>query len=535
MTDVLDHAIRTSLAALLDTAPDPHEKVPAGEPSVVADVSHRPRRSLVAVGSLATILLLAGLVVIAGRDHDQPASSPRGDTRWLIDDLPDGWVVAAVNGPGPIQLDEANFGTPVGGSLYATAEAPLGPVLSITSDSMAPTATVGNLPAETNFSEFMLDGRRAALADRDGGTRVLYLEVDQLWAKFQAREMTDDQLRAVATTVTFDANGLAAVDPAALPSGVSRLPGDLADIGYLTDGGTSSSYGDPSAGAVSPMSMWATRSLLTAAWFGLDSTGQRQVDINGHKGVLLTSVQASPGLTAVVWEQNGLSFSIIGNTRADKVLLDAARSVRPATETEWAELPSYEELQSERLPEGADPTAPVGTTPPDTVLAEAEEIAPTTPNPNETVPEVAAPFDTDVASAPTIEDVSASETTYRDELASGVEWTSTVSIVFDYAQFSSSVDGRSVAETGQQTDAADGVQIVGITTELADFVTAASVEPNAYTLRVTTRSGSRISQLMHINPSHPDVRLAVIAVEPTEWAFAEILDGRGTTIDTATP
>ena len=287
-----------------------------------------PRRWLVPLLAAATLVaVVLGLIAIGTNRNDRSVGNDPSDPRWILTDLPDGMGLRSVSGPNPASVSRSY---PLRWVLYASTEAPAGPILAIVPDEFTDLAD----PATVEHVE--VDGKQAVVArTRFLGQRWIDVELSPgHWVGMTTVGLDDTALLAAGAQLALGSDGLPTL---AQPESLG-----LSFVGI----------GDPSAaGAVASDSAQTANSLYTSAdglewwslsvgpssdqawaWWGL--LGARPV--GDGKMFVLDQSQSGP---VIVWERDGLAFRLelsITHQAGDGVMIRAAKSARSATEQEWS-------------------------------------------------------------------------------------------------------------------------------------------------------------------------------------------------------
>ncbi|MEY2446043.1 MAG: hypothetical protein QOE00_2623 [Ilumatobacteraceae bacterium] len=460
--------------------------------------SHR-RRWIVAV--VATAAVVAGLVAIGTTRKDQSLGNDPQRLHWLINDLPNELSLVAMLDP---VSQSGTVDPPVSFNLYATAAAPLGPILSVRGSMGMPNLDLVPAQGGTNISELTIDGRRAAFADGPSGQRLVYIETGTHWILLASRNLDDAALKVLAASAVRTDDGNASIPATGLVAGLTLVLS--ADTSYsVMLGGpnvTGADYAAPDGRSVS-LRVSVPRPAAPAI-VGLEA-GLKPAKVHGVSGLVGTYAwSAGTGqheATVVWWQRGGLDFVVRGTDVGEAVVVKAAASVVAASDAKWAEL-----LRTTGY--GAVPAA-AGTVP--------AESAP----PGTTPPFTGQPVDVTI-------DVVVSSPSTNEQIGSGVlptgeAWKVLVTRVYDSMTMSEELNGLPVNGFWSGPVARPAGQEVSCCP--ANVLTT---DPKAVAFRVLRSNGDRYTIPLHDLPGAGGIRAAFISL-PGGGApqKAELLDAAG--------
>ena len=310
-------------------------------PVQAADGSRgRRRRRLTVAAGLAIAATLVLAVLLLGREReperaDGPVSvvGPEPNGALVLDGHAD-WVPASagIDAPGgPRQVWRFRW---YGSLPHPECCASL-TVVSFGTDAGTPAVDGGDPSAARPVFPELVDGY--------SGGRVTTRIIDGFWVVVTGRGLTDDEIRAAASTATLDADPLQAahLDPAALPASIQ---------GEIAEGTCSDSHGCLPQSAFDRSRVQAEwrrgsnffryevvdESAATAAVNRLDGGGVEAVEVGGHPAALLTPFGSS-GFHRMTIERDGRTVVLASDARVEE-FLDLAASLRPATQQDWDSL-----------------------------------------------------------------------------------------------------------------------------------------------------------------------------------------------------
>ena len=359
MADVMD---RGSIDAIAHHAVNSARRT--ADTRALPELRTPPRHWRTPAIALATVVIVvAGLTTIFHQRGEQAANAP-ASLEWLLREVPDGWRPVLTQDP--VSPPPKIYSLPTDPITYATDSSPLGANLSVFGSTNADaTITPGSFAVNAlAYTEFDLDGRRAAFVDLLVGDRGLYVETDGTWAYLAATGVSDDDLVALARSLHADQTGRFDVDPDLLPDGMRKIALHPDSI----PAGTSIRY-QPPAGTEGSLSFSLAPS--TGDFYARSSIGSRFEEITiGDTTGYINTTPADPAIDRpwlILWQHDGLDFAIYAtNTTRDQAIA-AARSASPATTAEWTQLIDAAALAP------AD-TAVIGTTP--TQTSDIERVCP---------------------------------------------------------------------------------------------------------------------------------------------------------------
>jgi hypothetical protein len=317
----------TSLRALPDLpTPKPHGWV---RPTLAAAVA---------------IAVVVGLVAIAGRDAAPVDERDPKNLRYVIDDLPDGWTIRSVKDAG-VQTGEVPsvgryavlFAVPGDPSARAIALQWADPATP--EGQRYPQMNFSNLLFTEDVEEFDAGGRRAACGTSLEVGYLCYVETDQGMVQALAKQLSLEQVRSALAGLEF-VDGHPTIAAGALPAGLVTVrsgpewlfpavmnpdSSEVASVEYQsTDGST----------ALLVMG-WAddhdlAESALQQPWSGLQ--------VGNYPG-FNAFLGPDSSSRSILWNRDGRTFFlIVGGDHSDALTM--ANSVRRATDTEWAAVPT---------------------------------------------------------------------------------------------------------------------------------------------------------------------------------------------------
>ncbi len=491
MVDVMD---RGSIDAIARRAVRSAQRAADGR--ALPELRTTPRRWRTPAMAIATVaVVIVGLTVIVDQRREPVAETP-ASLEWVLRDVPDGWRPVLTRDPSspPLKIEPQPF-API---VYATDSSPLGPNLAVYGSTDAdlaitPGAFMGNTVA---YTEFELDGRRAAFVDFRGGHRGLYVEIDGAWAYLAATAVSDDELLTLARSIRPDLTGRFEVDPALLTNGmrkVSPLPDPLpafAAVDY-----------QPPEGSDGLMELLVARN--TPDFYARSSVGYRfeEIPIGDSTGYIAGDWVGNDAdrYWIVLWQNDGLDFALYASDFTREQAVAAARSASPATEAEWAHLADSAAVAS-------SDTVVMGTAPPQILDVE----------PVDTVE----PRDVDITVSVT--NPSDNEQRWTGTLPTGEMWSAVVLRVFDRIETRITIDGV-LTETSSGPPlpkATDSSQVTCCSPQ------AITTNPDAASLRVLRPNGDRYTIPLQSLPGTSDTRIALIGL-PEGTVLTELLDEDG--------
>jgi hypothetical protein len=470
-----------------------------------------PRRALLSAACIV-VLVVGGLFVINGRTTPQQMpASPNGIVVWTIGDLPAGWTVGAVRSyvGTPADFVTADF------AVYGTDAVPDGPVIALFRSSPAQTQLPGS--SGHGFVESTIGDRRLVLADGEQGQgdRLAWVEVGTTWVTFEARNTSDDVLRAMAAAVTLDASGRPTIDVAGLPDGIAVLgSGAYSAVAPAFWGGLvgqGSTVATTSIDYLGPDGVGATLTETVAvpselAMIALRSSSIREIDLDGTRAW----VAVLPGLGhAVTWQRDGTTLLMTGMALSDDQMVDLARSVRRAqsgdltetspTETEGTTLAAGTELQQEG--EAVDTVPPPVAPSSDEILDATIDIARTVVSPN--------------------------EITLAAQLDEGFEFDIDVSVVADAVRLKPRANGQDMGQSFGRPSPKAAEQLTIFGSGGGIIAMALTDNPDAAMLEVVRSTGQRYTVELTFVPAHPEIRLAGLVMPDGQLVSARLLDTDG--------
>jgi hypothetical protein len=464
--------------------------------------SGRRRGWLIAVATV--VVLILGLVAIGTNRNDLTPGSDPSRLYWLLTDLPDGLELVQMSEPGS-QTGPPGATTML--NVYATDAAPLGPILSI-SGSIGRGLEVQPAAGGVNFRETTIGDRRAAFADAESGTRLLYLEVDGHWVVMTSRNIDDTALSRMAQAVVRDANGIAKVPVEALQEGLTLVLSDdapNADLGVGSDF-SGISYAHPDGRSMS-LAVYPTRP-SSRAMLGLQTqlTATTVRGASGFAGSYATD-SSVPQLDVQLlsWERDGLDFRVTGFNVTAAEVMAAAESARSASDEEWNEL--LRQTGGGQDSAAADGTVPAEPAPPGTDPPFRGEVR-------------------DVAVEVSVVDASANEQVWTGTLPTGEAWKVDVTRVFDSLALRSEVD-----ELDQGVSVGPLPRNAGEEFSCCGPLNIVTADPAAAGMRVTTHDGDRFVIPLHDLPGTDGLRIALVPLADGGPQLAELLDGEGNVLE----
>ena len=495
MTDVMDSE---SIDAVAHRAvKDARRIADARALPVLRTSPRRWRHPAMAVATVA--LVIAGLTMIVTLRSEQAADAP-APLEWLLRDVPSGWQPAVTRDPSSAPLKIESL--PTDPNIYATDAGPLGPSLAVygstaTDFGVTPGAFSANA---VSYSEFDLDGRRAAFVELRDGYRGLYVESDGSWAYLSATGISDDELLAYARSLRPDNTGRFEIDPAQLTDGLRQIPfrpnplPAFAAVDY-----------QPPAGGDGLMSFSVGRS--APDFFARSSIGFRfdSIPVGSTTGFIAGNWtdNTTERSWIVLWQNDGLDFALYATNITREQALAAARSASPATDAEWALLADPLEATVDTVVTGTAPAQDPDLEPGDSVKPRDIEIS------------------VDVT------DMSDNEQTWTGTLPTGETWTAVVLRVFDRIETRITIDGV-LTETSTGTQLPKNSDSTEVT---CCSPIAITTDPDAASLRVLRPNGDRYTVGLQQLPGTSNVRIALIGL-PEGAVLTELLDRDGNILDT---
>ena len=455
-----------------------------------------PRRWRTPTIAIATVaVVIVGLTVIVNQRSEPVADAP-ASLEWLLQDVPNGWHPVLTRDPSapPMKIESQ----PLDPNIYATDSSPLGPNLAVYGSMDADFGVTPGAFSATAlaYTEFDLDGRRAAFVDLRDGDRGLYVEIDDMWAYLAATGVSDDDLLALARSIRPDLMGRFDIDPAHLTNGMRKIssrPDPLPQIAAVD-------Y-HPPAGSDGLMQFLVGRN--TPDFYARSSIGHQFEEIPvGDSTGYITSGRADNDADRswlILWQRDGLDFALNATNFTREQTLAAASSASPASDAEWAQL-------TDAAVEAPAATAVTGTTPP-----QSPDIEPA---------DTVEPRDVDITVDVT--NTSDNEQRWTGTLPTGELWTAVVLRVFDRIETRITIDGA-ITETSsgsQLPNIADSSEVTCCSPQ------AITTNPDAASLRVLRPNGDRYTIPLQSLPGTSDVRIALIGL-PEGAVLTELLDRDG--------
>jgi len=296
----------------------------------------RVRPLLAAVASVA--IVAGGLGAVTNLRSAEPAATASPTAQQLPSDVPDGWVLDRVLGPG--SFVETGMRPQI--TMYATSASPLGPIVAVIQYGSGPTPTNANI-VETETA----DGRRVVLSDTAiAGVRAIDIQATpSTWVTLNGRDVSDDTLIRLAETATVTADGFARLETTALeqtgltPVGegtLKNLPfsgGRDWDPGSIPAGTTVSSYTSPDVDGHIDLNTYIATPFDRAA-LGLHfAPSQRPEDPQGWFRVD-TGMDTTTGWFV---ERNGYTHVVLGPTEASAAMRTILETLTPVDDASWVE------------------------------------------------------------------------------------------------------------------------------------------------------------------------------------------------------
>jgi hypothetical protein len=296
-------------------------------------------RTLLVVASLA-LVLVGGLAYVSSRPTGgSDVADGAVDPRWLLGELPDGWVVQGAFGP-VTAPPTAGFGAI---DLYGGAPGVDGPAFALFP-----------VDAINESDSFETVAGRAVLREPDQalGVTETYIAVDDTYSiGMRSKGLENASIDRVLAAARVEGRpARVVVDPATLPAGVAIVPngdsafaamrpvdlvgGDVAPAGMALSG--YAPEGDGSVGATLAVTGVVGRIEVAAGLYGTSSTSVPQIG---------GTVYEFEDSRVLVWERDRLQFSLQawgedgpdGSLTVDEMVALAGK-VRPASAEEWAQL-----------------------------------------------------------------------------------------------------------------------------------------------------------------------------------------------------
>jgi len=338
MTTNLDDRVRVLMARLGDATPiAPEFESLIARPIAVVDAPTSPtRRWALLVAAAATVALVVGAIALYRvREHDT-TSAVTPSTKQVATDLPDGWSLVKAVGPGTLSAGQ----TPAGRTnIYATATAPLGPVVAVSTEPLR-----GGERVDAT-STALPDGRRVIFSS-DGATAMRWADVEVTsgtWITMQARGMDDATVLRLAASITVDGDQLPtiAVDVAAA-AGLS-LAGSSemylqqfwysadSDPAAMAEGTTITSYA-PAAGSDTIDVTTFVPTALTRAALGL------WTEATATEGGVIGQLPRQAGSTGFYAERDGFAHYATGPAAMLGEIKALVASLAPVSDAQWQRL-----------------------------------------------------------------------------------------------------------------------------------------------------------------------------------------------------
>jgi hypothetical protein len=491
MVDVMD---RGSIDAIAHRAVSAAQRT--ADARALPELRTTPRRWRTPAIAIATVaVIIVGLTVIVDQRSEPVAETP-ASLEWLLRDVPNGWRPVLTRDPSspPLKIESQPFSP----NVYATDSSPLGPNLAVYGSTDADFGvTPGAFSANAlGYTEFDLDGRRAAFVDLRDGDRGLYVEIDGAWAYLAATDVSDDDLLALARSIGPDLTGRFDIDPATLTNGmrkISPLPDPLpafASIDY-----------QPPAGSDGLMQFSVGRN--TPGFYGRSSVGYRfeEIAVGDSTGYIAGDWVDNEADRSwiVLWQNDGLDFALYATDFTREQAVAAARSASPATEAEWAQLAdSADVAPSDTVVTGTAPPQILDVEPVDTVEPRDVDITVSVTNPSD------------------------NEQRWTGTLPTGEIWTAVVLRVFDRIETRITIDGV-LTETSSGSPLPKATDSSEVTCCSPQAITT---NPDAASLRVLRPNGDRYTIPLQSLPGTSDTRIALIGL-PEGAVLTELLDEDG--------
>ena len=473
------------------------------------------RTIAIAVAVLA--LIVGGLIVIGNRDGDSEPAGPNDDLHWVIDDLPDGYQLVDVSGPGTGNGQPAE-GTSSIVTVFGTSDAPLGPVFeTFAGNGLTEQPAEAGAFGATSFDEHTVDGVDVVLATSGTGKRLAWAKLGEGWVSFHSAAMSDEELLSVAGHALLQPDLTVQIDGAYLPEGVTRLAGGPIPLvipawwaGYDAQGtvpGTITvNYAVPS-GTAGPLSLAVSREVGgQMAYLAMSTSDLTDTVVDGvHVWLVPAAREGSPRYAA--WVRDGHFFLLASVDDLDLAAL--AASVRYAGWSEWSDLvagnasdggPGVTELPSGTVDDDDGQDAPPETDPPPTDPPAGTQVR-------------------DIDLDWTISDAGPHEATLTTSLPDGTRSSLRVTIVGGGVSVGSA-DLGSISYNWSVTDP-DRLEWQGI------GAIAFTRDPAATQLRVRRANGDRYTMDLVSLSGVPDTKFAALTLRHNDFVSADLLDADG--------
>lgn len=341
MTTNLDDRVRVLMARLGDATPiaPEFESLTARPLQVVAaPLRPTPRCAPLVAAAAAVGLVVGAIALYRPREHDT-TSAVTPSTKQVATDLPDGWSLVKAVGPGTRVED----GQPADMVLYATDQAPLGPVVGVTTSEYGLSG-----PERTDAIAVTLpDDRRATLSDEEFGTRWVDVEMQPnswiSWVSLESRGLDDPALLALAASVIVPPDGppILAADAVAAAGLTPIGSGSLFGQPFLFDAG----MGTPSLFDGMTIALYAPErgsdaievTAFTPTAFSRGALGMF-IDLSATEGGVIGQVPRQDGKVGFYAERDGFAFYATGPAAMVDEIKALVASLAPVSDDEWAAL-----------------------------------------------------------------------------------------------------------------------------------------------------------------------------------------------------
>ena len=481
----------------------------------------RPPWTIALATAAVVALVVSGLVALNRRATPADVPDPR-PTNWIIGDPPGGLAATLRSDHRPWPAQSASFV-----SVYATGDGPLGTVVMVTEPSAIDVAagvdsSGAELPSGAQaIYERVVDGRQITVATLPNRRRLALFKIGGVGWRMHTTPLTDDQVFRLAGAVVAGPDGHATIPDNALPddvtlvgSGTSQVLGATTSLSAIADTTRVDYTGTQDdrtrlAFAFGPRSAAEEASL--AVFEQLTPT-----QVNDDPGWLASS---AGGVPLLVWRHGDELFALAANDppiQSDVDLLTVARSVRPATATEWSAIPTS----------SAQPTAPEGTTNATIAATPGDGGPPDTASPV-TLAQGVEPVDTDIVVTAT--SVTPNEMTVRDELADGTSYETSFVVLTSAVRIQAGAGAQGGFYTLNLPMSVDPA-LQPISDDRFSGVTVVTQRSDAASLRVLRSNGERYTTPLTSAAAHPNVRFAAILFPAHQMYGFELLAKDGSVI-----
>lgn len=342
MTTTLDDRVRVLMARLGDATPiAPEFESLTSHPMAVVAAPTSPARSWAPlVAAAAAVALVVGAIALYPVRENDTTSAITPSTKQVATDLPDGWSLVKAIGPGT-RVEDIPFGRT---NLYATAAAPLGPVVGLSADSLGGErvdAATTTLP----------DGRRVVLSGEPTGVRYADVEVTAgNWTTMRARGLDDATILQLGASISAEGDQLPTFATDAVASASLTLVGASdfgqqpfwvgadSDAASAPEGTTVTRYAPAGGSEAIDVTTFVPTALSRAA-LGL------WTDASATEGGVIGHLPRQDGLPGYYAERDGFAFFATGPATMIDEIKALVASMAPVSDAQWQRLVGDGSLQ----------------------------------------------------------------------------------------------------------------------------------------------------------------------------------------------